>query len=81
MFIEHAVETITFSYNGVSEEMDSLAVLEKFQTGKEINRTLDIKAQKSGIITITATIHVKPAQYSDTYKTYEYNEQIEVIVN
>lgn len=80
LFIEHGIEAISYSYNAVSEEQDSLAVLDKFQAGEEIGRTLYIKAQTTGTITVMASIRVKPAQYSDAYETYEYNEQIEVVV-
>lgn len=80
LFIERGIEAISYSYNAVSEEQDSLAVLDKFQAGEEIGRTLYIKAQTTGTITVTASIRVKPAQYSDTHRTYEYSEQIEVVV-
>ena len=79
-FIEHGIETITYSYNNDAETLDSLSVLDTFKSGTEIKRDLNIEGKKSGKIIVTASIRVKPAQYSDSYETYTYTEQLDVIV-
>lgn len=79
-FIEHGVETITYSYNDVSECLNAISVLDTLNSSSEIKRKINIQAIESGVITVTATIRVKPAQYSDSYETYTYNQEINVTV-
>ncbi len=79
-YIQHGVETITYSYNDLGEVMDAIAILENFKSNSEYNRTLEITANKSGKITVSATIYVKPSQYSDEYETYTYEKDIAVDV-
>ncbi len=78
-YIEHGVETITYSYNEIGEELDAIAVLDDFQSNSEISRRLNITVNESGKITVSANIFVKPAQYSDQNKLYSFKKDI--IVN
>lgn len=79
-YAEHGKEVITYSYNNSSENIDQIAVLSTFKSKSEINRTLNIEASSSGVITITATMRIKPSRYSDSSKVYTYTEKINVIV-
>lgn len=74
------METITYSYNEISEVIDAVAVLDNFQSNSQISRRLNITVNESGKITVFATIYVKPAQYSDQNKTYTYKRNISVNV-
>lgn len=71
-YIEHGPETITYSYNDMSEAINAVAVLDTFKQGSCIERELSIPATTSGTITVTATIYVKPAQYADVDERREY---------
>ncbi len=76
--IEHGAEAITYSYNGFGEAIDSIAVLEQFKSNSEISRTLNIRADYSGTVTVTASIDIKPSKHSDQYKTYTFKKDIAV---
>ncbi len=78
-YIEHGMEAITYTYNELSENIETIAVLEQFKSDSVINRTLNITADKAGKITITASIDVKPSEFSDQYKTYTFEK--DVVVN
>ncbi len=75
-YIEHGVETITYSYNGISEEINAIAVLDNFKSNSEISRRLNITVKESGNIKVFATIYVKPSQYSDQNKVYTFERDI-----
>ncbi len=78
-YIEHGIETITYSYNDIGEEMDAVAILDEFKSNSEISRKLSISATESGKLTVSANIYIKPSQYSDQFKQY-YFEKV-VLVN
>lgn len=79
-YVEYGVEVITYSYNDFSETLNAIAVLDIFKSNSEYNRNLEITANKSGKITVSATIYVKPSQYSDQYEIYSYEKEIVVDV-
>ena len=79
-YIEHGIETITYSYNDDGEIIDAIAVLDEFKSDSEISRTLNIKAKDSGQITVSADVSVKPSQYSDEFEIYEFEKIIKVNV-
>ena len=70
------METITYSYNGISEEINAIAVLDNFKSNSEISRRLNITVNESGNIKVFATIYVKPSQYSDQNKVYTFERDI-----
>lgn len=78
--IEHGIDIVTFNYNGESEMMESLALLDTFSGKEKKEERLKIKAVKSGIITVKAEIYVKPDKYSDSSKKYTYEKQFNVTV-
>lgn len=75
-YIEHGVETITYSYNEISEEINAIAVLDNFKSNSVISRRLNITVNESGNIQVFATIYVKPSQYSDQNKAYTFEKDI-----
>lgn len=80
-YIEHGAELITYSYNGESEEMDLIAVMDTFKSNTEINRTINLRANESGKIIVYATFDVKPEKFSDQGETYQYTKEIDVDVS
>lgn len=81
-FIEHGAETITYSYNGpTQEELELISIMDTFKSNSEINRTLNLRVTESGKITVYATFDVKPDKFSDQRETYQYTKEIDVEVN
>lgn len=81
-FIEHGSQTITYSYNGDSENLNAISVLDTFAAGDTIDRELLIYAKKTGTITLTASFYIKPSQYAEraTFQEYTYTKTIFVTV-
>ncbi len=79
-YIEHGIETITYSYNDDGEIIDAIAVLDEFKSNSEISRTLNITAKDSGQITVSADFSVKPSKYSDEFEIYKFEKSIQVNV-
>lgn len=79
-YMEHGVETITYSYNNESEYMDAIALLDSFESSEKISRKLELEAKESGKIIVTAEIRLRPERYSESYKTYTYEKEFDVTV-
>lgn len=79
-YIEHGAESITYSYNDSGEVINTIAVLDEFKSNSQISRTLNIAAKDSGKITVSAAFSVKPSQYSEEFKTYAFEKNVQVNV-
>lgn len=79
-YIEHGTHIVTYIYNGDSEFHNAIAILSTLKSNDEIKETLNIAAKKPGTITVKAEFRVKPDEYTDSYKTYTYTEEIAVNV-
>lgn len=79
-FTEHGIETIRYSYNGKSEVLDAISVLDTFVSKGKITREIELIANESGEVDLVASFSVKPSKFSDEFKTYTYKETISITV-
>ncbi len=79
-YIEHGIECITYSYNGEYESLNTIAVLDTFDIGEQIERNIELTAKESGKVTITAYFRVKSSEYTDSFKEYSYTKSVDITV-
>ena len=79
-YIERGPEAITYEFEGKSEVLDAIAVLDEIPANGAITRELVLTPAKSGRLTLTATIRIRPERYSEISQTYNYTQTLDIVV-